>query len=191
MRSLFLAAALAATSALGACATVEDSAKVNYAAHGAPIASAQSIRVSVTATDARVTNRGRISTKKNGYGMDMAAIRSTDDVGEVVRAALADEMKARGYQIASGGPTVHADVKTFYTDFKVGIFAGGAEGTVDLIVSVLKDGQSVFTKDVRAVKTKTVAMASGSNAAAALSLALGDALDQLFADAAFTAALAG
>lgn len=72
IRSLVIAVAAAA--GLAACATVEDTAHVAYAAHGAPAAAAASVRVTVTAADARVTNRGRISTKKNGYGMEMAAI---------------------------------------------------------------------------------------------------------------------
>lgn len=109
----------------------------------------------------------------------------------MVKAALSDELKARGYQLASGGPVVGAQVKTFYTYFQNGFFAGSANGVVDLTVTVTRNGAIVYTRAVHGAKRKSVATASGSNAAQAISLALGDAVDQLFADAAFTAALAG
>ena len=185
-----LATALLLSMGLTACATVEDTAHVPYAAHGAPAAGVQSIRVTVTAADARTTNRGRISTKKNGYGMDMAAIRSDADVADIVKGALSDELRTRGYQLAAGGPVVDAQVKTFYNDFEVGIFAGGAKGTVDLTITVTRDGRTLYTRSVQGAQRKTVAMASGKNAGEAIAMALGAALDQLFADPAFTAALA-
>jgi len=173
-----------------ACATVEDSVHVPYVAHGTPRSDVQNVRVTVIASDARTTNRGRISTKKNGYGMDMAAIRTQDDLAEVTKNAIGDEFKARGYQLASGGVTVNADVTTFYADFKTGIVTGDADADVVMMVTETRDGRSLYSREVHGKGHKVVAMASGGNAAAALALALGNAIDQLFADPAFVNGLA-
>ena len=71
--------ALAAT--LTACATTEEIVPIPYApAEAAAVPGAESIQVTVVAVDARTTHRQRISTKINGYGMEMAPIRSKEEV---------------------------------------------------------------------------------------------------------------
>lgn len=186
------AAAVLAVLTLAACATTEESVPVSYSAVAAsPIAGAERITVTVRAADARTANRGRISTKKNGYGMEMAAIRLQGDVAEVVRDALASELKARGYRLGAGGPVVSAAVEAFYNDFKVGAFAGRAESDVQLTVAVADAGGGErYRRTLAGKAAKTVQLASGKNAAASLSAALSDAIGKLMADPAFTAALA-
>lgn len=179
---------------LGACATTEDVVSVSHTASAAqPVAGAAEIKVTVAATDARTTNRGRISTKVNGYGMEMAAIRSKEEVADVVKAALADEMKAHGYRLEGGGPTVSAAVETFYSSFKVGLVAGTAAADVAMTVTVTgTDGAVLYTRRIEAKGEKrNIQLASGGNAAAALSDGLDHALSTLFADPAFAAALKG
>jgi uncharacterized lipoprotein len=189
--SLALAASLLA--GVSACATTEDVVAFNYAAQdSAPVAGAQNIRVTVTAADARTTNRGRISTKINGYGMEMAAIRSEQEVAEIVRDAVGKELAERGYQIATGGPQVNAAVETFYSDFNTGMLAGKAKGDVAMTVTVADPGgRQLYSRRVAGTHTKAIQMASGKNAGETLTLALRQAISELFSDPAFTAALAG
>lgn len=177
--------------ALTACATTEETVSVPYAAASAsPTPGAEAVTVTVVGQDARTTNRGRISTKINGYGMEMAAIRSGRDVGAIVQDALSSELKAHGYVIAPGGPTVKAAVETFYADFGVGVLSGSAKGDVRLNVTVNDPaGAERYRGSVEGASKKSVQLASGKNAAAALSDALADALRKLFGDAAFLAAL--
>ncbi len=184
--------ALALAGVLAGCAVTEDTVSVPYKISSAtPIAGAETIRVTVTAADARTTNRGRISTKINGYGMEMAAIRSNEDVADVVKAALSDELKARGYSLVQGGVRINAAVDTFYNEFKVGILAGHALGEVKLTVTVVDtNGRQRFERQFTGHGDKTVQLASGSNAAASLSEALGHALNALLADPDFVHALA-
>ncbi|WP_426013222.1 YajG family lipoprotein [Caulobacter sp. DWR2-3-1b2] len=181
--------ALAAT--VTACATTEEVIPVGYVPAAVPaVAGADSILVTVTAVDGRSTNRARISTKINGYGMEMAPIRSKEEVADIVRDALSAEFKQHGYRLASGGPKVEAKVTTFYNQFGVGMFAGKANSEVNVTVSVTSpSGAQVYTRDLAGKASKSVQMASGKNAVASLTEALADDFKTLFADEAFTKAL--
>jgi hypothetical protein len=46
-----------------------------------PTPGASGITIAVKASDERTTYRDRVSSKKNGYGMEMAPIVATNDVG--------------------------------------------------------------------------------------------------------------
>ena len=184
---------LALAAGLTACATTEDVVPVSYTASAAQsVPGAENIHVSVTATDARTTNRGRISTKVNGYGMEMAAIRTNDDIAADVKNAIANELKARGYKLSDGGQQVSAAVTTFYTTFNTGMWAGRADGRVEMTVKVSDpSGRTLYSRDLHGLSQKTIQLASGKNAAAALSDALSEALKTLFTDGDFLKALAG
>jgi uncharacterized lipoprotein YajG len=181
--------ALAAT--VTACATTEETVSVGYLPSSAPVtAGAEAIQVTVTAVDARTTNRARISTKINGYGMEMAPIRSKEEVADIVRDALSAEFKQHGYKLAAGGPKVEAKVTTFYNQFGVGMWSGKANSEVNLTVAVTSpSGAQVYSRDLTGKASKTVQMAGGKNAALSLSEALADDFKTLFADEAFTKAL--
>jgi len=181
--------ALAAT--VTACATTEETVPVGYVpAPASAQAGAETIQVTVTAVDARTTNRARISTKMNGYGMEMAPIRSKEEVADIVRDALSAEFKQRGYRLAAGGPKVEAKVATFYSQYGVGILAGKAVATVDLTVTVTSpSGAEVYKRVLNGKSEKSVQIFNGKNAAAALSAALADDFKTLFADEVFTKAL--
>lgn len=182
--------ALAAT--VTACATTEETVPVGYVpAPASAQPGAEAIQVTVTAVDARTTNRARISTKMNGYGMEMAPIRSKEEVADIVRDALSAEFKQRGYKLAAGGPKVEAKVATFYSQYGVGILAGKAVATADLTVTVTSpSGAEVYKRVLNGKSEKSVQIFNGKNAAAALSAALADDFKTLFADEAFTKALA-
>jgi uncharacterized lipoprotein len=178
---------------LSACALTEDVVPIAYAPAAArPVPGAEAIRVTVTAVDARTGDRERISTKINGYGMEMAAIRSEREVAEIVREALSAELSQRGYGLGEGGPRVEVKVLVFHARFSDGLLVGKAEADVDLAVSVLSpEGRALYSHDLKARARRPAQAASGKNAAATLSDALADDFKALFADQAFGRALAG
>jgi uncharacterized lipoprotein len=176
---------------LGACALVEDVVPISYTASGAVVVpGADAIRVAVVAVDARTEHRERISTKINGYNAEMAAIRLEGEVTDVVRESLLVELRSRGYDLAEGGARIEVKVATFYNTFTNGFMAGRADGKVELLVTVAPGaGQPLYARELRGKARKPVQVASGKNAAAALSAAMADALDALFGDPAFIKAL--
>ena len=184
-------AAFAAVLTLSACATSEDVVAVPYTTSQAPVVpGASSIQVTVASTDARTENRARIGSQINGYGMEMAAIRSTTEVTEIVRGAIADELRQRGYSVGDAGSRINASVETFYNDFSVGLFAGKSTGTVAMTVTVAnRAGAEVYSRRIEGAAERTVQIANGGNAATTLSQALSAALATLMDDPAFTAAL--
>lgn len=177
---------------LGACATSEDIVPVPYTASAATkIPGAQNIHVTVAASDARTENRARIGAQINGYGMEMAAIRSQVEVTQIVRDAIAAELQQRGYQVGETGAQVNAEVNTFYNDFATGLLAGKSTADVALTVTVTdRAGTEVYRRVIAGQAERTVQLANGGNAATTLSQALSKALEQLMGDQAFVAALA-
>lgn len=183
--------ALAAVLTLSACATSEDVVPVPYTvSQAAPVPGAGSIQVTVASTDARTENRARIGAQINGYGMEMAAIRSDTEVTEIVRAAISDELRQRGYAVGEAGSRINASVETFYNDFSVGMFAGKSTGTVAMTITVAgRSGAEVYSRRIEGSAERSVQLANGGNAATSLSQALSAALATLMDDPAFTAAL--
>lgn len=189
---LIACAALAAALAVSACATSEDVVPVPYTVSSAArVPGANAITVSVAGTDARTENRARIGVQINGYGMDMAAIRATEEVTDIVRNAIAAELGQRGYNVGDGGARVNASVETFFNDFSTGMFAGKSTANVVMTVTVTsRSGAEVYSRRVSGEAERTVQIANGGNAATTLSQALSKALASLMEDPAFTAALA-
>lgn len=169
-----------------ACALTTDSIDVPYQPTQvfAPVAGAQNASVIVTGNDARTTYRDRVSTKKNGYGMEMAPILSTNDVAQTTALAIQQELASIGFKIGPGGAQVAVDVVKFYNDFKSGFFAGDAAAEVDLNVKVLApDREMVFSKYYSGVYVlQNIQLAGGDNAREALIPALGKAVDSVVSD---------
>lgn len=184
-----LAVALTALS-LGGCALQEDVVPVPYTAKGgAQIGSG--VAVAVAVEDARTEDRTRISNKVNGYGMEMAAIRADREVTAIIKDAMEAELRSRGFTVGQGGAQAKVAVNRFYTSFKQNLWSGDAIGDVKIHVLVTSaSNQTLYERqvDVEGSQPK-VMLASGSNAAAALSDGMGKAFAVLFDDPAFIAAL--
>jgi uncharacterized lipoprotein len=174
---------------LAGCATEEDTVAITYAPTSAGrIANAQP--VALTIVDGRTADRNRISTKINAYGMEMAAIRSSQDVSEVVRQAALKEFGQRGFDIEASGLSVTLTVTRFYNQYSTGFFAGDAAGTVDLTVAVAdKAGGKIYANSYSGVSKLAATMANGSTAAQSVAIALNDAFHKMFGDDAFIAVL--
>lgn len=175
---------------LGGCATQEDVVAVPYAARGGAVIGSQ-LPVTVLVEDARTEDRTRISNKINGYGMEMAAIRANRAVTDIVKDAMEAELRSRGFLVGEGGSQARIAVTRFYTAFIQGLWSGKARGEVKIRVVVAStSGRNLYERlvDVEG-DAGSVQLASGSNAAAALSDGMAKAFAVLFDDPAFVAAL--
>lgn len=190
--NIFLGLALVSVAGLGACATSEDVVPVPYTVSAATTTpGAQSIHVTVASNDARTENRARIGAQVNGYGMEMAAIRSQAEITEIVRDAIAAELHQRGYQVGATGSRVNAEIGAFYNDFSTGLLAGKSKADVALTVTVANaSGAEVYRRAITGQAERSVQLANGGNAAKTLDQALGKALEELMNDPAFVTALA-
>lgn len=190
-----IAAVVAVALSLSACALTEDEITLAYipppgAATAA--AGAEAVTVAVSAVDERMQYQDRVSSKKNGYGMEMAAIRSTNSPIELLKSALEQEIATHGFKVGGGGASVTAKVLRFYNDYKTGMFSGDAVADISLNLEV-KDtaGAVVYSRALQSQGAlKNIQLANGSNAKTALEMALTNAVAQLRADAAFFNALA-
>ena len=194
MKRGVLRAAIAAVAAglLSACALTEDKVPVDYIPNEGVtrVVGAEAISLTVTSADKRTQFADRISTKKNGYGMEMARIIAVNDVVEVVRSGVERELTAQGFAIGSGGVSVIVELQNFYNNFRVGFASGNAVADVALAVKVRSAaGGLVYSQTYDASISTDVFLASGENARAALQKALTTATRKIVDDRALQEAL--
>ncbi len=179
---------------LSGCALTTEQVSLGYSpiARPAAVAGADNVTVSVNVTDQR-SDKTRVSSKKNGFGMEMAAITTSEDVAATVRKAIETELRGRGFKLGVDAAQVRigADVTRFYNDHKMGFFAGDAVADLNLSVMVSsKSGKPLYSKHVVAQgKEENTMLATGNNAKIALERALENGMKMLFEDPAFVAAL--
>lgn len=187
---LFVVSALAVF--LSGCALTVDKVTLDYVPQTGvqKVALKEPVRVNVDVVDIR-SKKDRVSSKKNGYGMEMAAIVAENDVADVVANAIVAELRSRGFEIGQGHVIVNAELQKFYNDFKVGFFSGDAEAEVVINTKVQGVDKAVrFAKVVAGEgKEPNIQLSSGENAKLALDRALADAIARLFSDPAFVDAL--
>lgn len=186
------AVAVVAAGLLSACAITEDKVPVDYMANTGvmPVTGAQAISLTVTGADRRAQYVDRISTKKNGYGMEMARIVATNDVVEVVRGGVERELKAQGFAIGPGSVSITVELQNFYNNFRLGLANGIAVADVALAVKVRNaSGALVYSQTYDATASNDVFLASGENAKAALQKALTIATRKIVDDRALQEAL--
>jgi len=191
--TLAFACCMAAAS-LSGCALTTEQVELNYTQQAgvSKVAGADTVSVNVQVTDQRL-DKSKISSKKNGYGMEMAPITATEDVAVTVRKAIEKELQARGFQPGSDAALVRiaADITRFYNDHKMGFFAGDAVADLNLSVIVKsKSDTLLYSKQIIAQgMEKNTQLASGNNAKIALERALENGMKTLFDDRAFVSAL--
>ncbi len=184
----------AAITCLAGCAFTTEQIELNYnqPAEVSRIAGASNVSVNVQVTDQR-PDKSKVSSKKNGYGMELAAITVTEDVAITIRKVIEQELQARGFQL--GADTAHVKITTeltrFYNDHKIGFFSG--DSVADLVMAVTvkgKNGNQLYSKQVVAQGIEpNTQLASGNNARIALGRALENGMKILFADKDFLSAL--
>lgn len=180
--------------ALSGCALTNEQIELQYNQQQgvSQITGANNVSVSVQVADQR-QDKSKVSTKKNSFGMEMAPIVVTEDVAVTVRTAIEQELRARGFQLASDAALIQiaADITRFYNDHKIGFFAGDAVADLNMSVTVKsKKGDLLYMRQVVAqgVEPNTQLM-TGDNARLALNRALENGMKALFEDQAFLSAL--
>jgi uncharacterized lipoprotein YajG len=148
--------------------------------------------VSVQVSDQRQEKSNKVSSKKNGFGMETAPILANEDVTVTLRRAIEQELQSRGFSIGNEAfVSILADLTRFWNDHKTGFFSGDA--VADLNMSILvksKDGNLLYSRQIlsQGVEPNTQLM-TGNNARLALNRAIENGMKLLFEDHAFIAAL--
>lgn len=193
MRILAITAYIVVSSLTG-CALTTDRIELQYKQQQGvkQIPGANNISVAVKISDLR-QDKSKVSNKKNGYGMEMAPILATEDVTVTIQRAIEQELRARGFQLDADAALVQiaADLARFYSDHKMGFFAGDAIADLNMSVTVKsKKGDQLYSRQVvvQGIEPNTQ-IASGENARLALNRALENGMKTLFEDQAFLAAL--
>jgi uncharacterized lipoprotein len=188
-----LATAVIAVAFASGCACTTDRIRLEYMPMPGtqPVAQAKGVAVAVAVNDSR-SDKARVGCKKNGYGCEMAPIVAEEDPATTLRTAIEAELAARGFTIAAGSAIqVKAELGKMWNDFKAGFCSADAVADLNLAVTVQSGNSIVFTKqvNVQGIEPK-IMMMTGNNARIALNKAIATALQQIFADPAFVAALA-
>ena len=192
----FLLIAVAMTLALSGCALTTEQIELHYNPQQevAPVPGANNVSVNVQVTDQR-QDKSKVSSKKNGYGMEMAAITAVEDVAVTIRQAIEQELRIRGFQLASTDALVQiaADITRFYNDHKTGFFSGDAIADLNMSVTVKsKGGNLLYSRQIVAQGIEEhTQLATGNNARLALDKALQNGMKMLFEDQKFLATLVG
>lgn len=195
MRTKTLTVVLAFAGALlSGCALTTDRIEIQYKQQQgvAQIPGAGNVPVSVQVNDQR-QDKSKVSSKKNGFGMEMAPILAAEDVSITIRRAIEQELRARGFRVESDAALIQiaADLTRFYNDHKVGFFAGDAVADLNLSITVRsKQGNVLYARQIVAqgIEPNTQLM-TGENARRALDRALENGIKYLFEDPAFLSAL--
>jgi|GEM_PF-831420 len=194
MRLLRTLIALAAASVLTGCAFTSEKIDIHYAQQQgvAQIPGAANSQVSVEVNDARV-DKSKVSSKKNGFGMETAPITPTEPVTVTVARAIKQEISARGFRSGSGSGDIKlvAEINRFYNDHKVGFVSGDAVADLSLSVRVSDAANKLlYSRTIMSQgKEANTMLMTGSNAGLALDRALAAGLTDLFNDPTFIAAL--
>lgn len=192
-RILVIASCVAVIS-LSGCALTTDRIDLQYKQQQgvSQTPGANNVSVNVQVADQR-QEKSKVSSKKNGFGMEMAPILATEDVTVTIRKAIEQELRSRGFQLASDTALVQiaADLTRFYNDHKLGFFAGDAVADLNMSVTLKsKKGDLLYSRQIVAqgIEPNTQLM-SGENARLALNRALENGMKSLFEDRAFLSAL--
>ena len=173
---------------LNGCAVTKDYVSLNYTnqTNVIKLAGAESVSVKVEFTDTR-SIKDRVGSKKNGYGMEMAAIISKEEVTDIMKKAVESELTQRGFRIAEGDFALKAQLAKFYNDFKVGFWSGDAVAEITMEVQLRNaDGTITYSKLLSGEgKKENIQLASGANAKVALEGAMQNVVERLFADPIF------
>lgn len=193
-KSVFAIASCVAVLTLSGCALTTDRIELQYNPQQSvsQIPGANNVAVNVQVVDQR-QDKSKVSSKKNGFGMEMAPILATEDVAVTVRKAIEQELRTRGFQLGTDTALVRivSDLTRFYNDHKTGFFAGDAVADLNMSITVKsKKGDLLYTRQVisQGIEPNTQLM-TGENARLALNRALENGMKSLFEDQSFLIAL--
>jgi len=175
---------------LSGCALTTDRIDLTYSPQlgVVPIAGANDIAIALNLYDDRQDKGNKVSSKKNGFGVETAPILVNEDVMVTFRRAIETELQARGFKIGRNSRvSVDANLIMFWNDFKLGIFAGDSIAQLNVsIVAKDKSGKVYYSRIITAQETEpNIQLMTGDNAKAALDKVLASGMNQLFNDPVF------
>lgn len=177
---------------LTGCALTTDYVDVTYgtARPQQPIAGAQNVGLTMVSADGRTDRRDRVSSKRNGFGMDMAPIIATGDIVAETGRAISSELTAKGFRVGQDAQ-IKVEVIKFYNEFRAGFFAGDAVSEITLNVQVVsRTGQIVYSRVYTAQGLEpNIQVTLGHNAQASLNDGLRKIVPQVVDDPALLSAL--
>lgn len=172
------------------CALTTESIDLNYQPQGNYLRSTN-VSVNVKTHDNR-TDKSKIGSKKNGFGIETAPILPKEKIEITVQKAIEDELKSRGYLVKNDADIfIHASVVRFYNEFHLGFFSGDSVSDFEMLVAVKKkNGSTVFSKPIKSIGNENnIQIMSAENAQLALNDALKKGLIMLFNDMEFLSSL--
>lgn len=152
------------------------------------IANAKNVIVSVKINDVRQDKSNKVSSKKNGYGVELAPIIVNEDVTLIIKQAIEQELKIRGFSVGNKAfVEIVADLTRFWNDFKSGFFVGNAVADLNMTILVKSNNEGIlYTRQIVAQGIEpNIQLANGDNARLALNRALGNGIKILFEDQVF------
>lgn len=181
------------TAALSACAITEDIVPVIFQGTELSISiGADGKAFELAVTDRRGKYKGRIGAKVNGFGAEMADIKSTIPVPEIVQDAFIKELTARKLLVSKrDGRKIEVSITAFHNNFEVGLVSGKARGIVAFTIKLTNANDDTTFEDAisKVHIIDGIMLATGDNAAASVSKALNDAMSDLFQNKEFINAL--
>ena len=180
---------------LHGCAAIPESHKLTYEpqADVAAVDGASEVAVNVVVADEREDQR-RISHKRHGWGFPMASIHSEEPVEEAVKAAIEQELLARGFGLdGDASVIIQGDIIELYSNVHLidTFFTGKTVGKSTIQIEVVSEADEVrFSREISvAPEHKGVVYQSASNLARPIEMAMEETLDELFNDPLFIEAL--
>ncbi len=179
---------------LSGCAFTTDRIDLSYSPQPGitKIPNANNVMVNVQVNDQRLEKSNKVSSKKNGYGMETAPILANEELTATIRKALEQELQSRGFIIGNEAiVSIITDLSRFWNEFKVGFFAGDAIADLNMNVMVKnKKGAILYNRNIQVQGIEpNIQLASGDNARTALDNALRKGVMSLFEDQSFINAL--
>lgn len=193
-KSIVLAVVALSSLMFGGCALSTATVDINYTPQSGVTAveNAKSVICNVQVSDSR-NEKVKVSSKKNGFGMEMAQILPAENVAVTFQKAIECELKARGFGLGRENSlvTIDADLIKYYNDFKLGFFAGDAVAELNMGVTIKnKKGDLLYSRQFVAEGIeRNIQLMTGENAELALEKALNEGMQKMFADKTFIAAL--
>ena len=168
------------------CAFTQDKINIPYEgkANLVVVDGAENIQVLVNSEDKRTVYKDRVGSKKNGYGMEMAAIVPENDIAKTFADAIEFELQNLGFKIGDNGKKLTVELVRFYNDFKMGFFAGDAvaDGLVNVVIKD-KNENLLFSKSYEGGAIEpNIQLALGHNAKIALTKTLANIVEKIAHD---------
>lgn len=191
-KSILIAAAMLAS--LSGCALTPVNIDLAYQPQQGvvQIPEASKVTVAVQVTDDRM-DKSRVGSKTNGYGAELAAIQTNEDVTVTVKHAIEQELQDRGFHFGTDATVnIAVDMTKFTSKFKPGFWSVEASADLNMDVTVkTKQGGTLYSKQLTAKDAlpKEAMFMGGDNTKIMLDKALANAMKTLFNDKAFIAAL--